>query len=545
MKNPKRISKIKKIKRIRKWKIRSLVVLCTIVFIIVLLFTFIYTSLGIKVISRVLEKVVPEVHIGHVTGALNNLEIDDFSFTMNGVDVSVGKSKLSLSGLCLIEGKICIKNFEAQDVSVNINTANISSGDDEITHSEPEPKSTERFVLKTPLPIELRSAILNNVNVNVDQMHFGLSTFQGRATWINELIYVSPTTAMDVKAIFPDTIDDPHLVTKEKQSPQAINEIIEDLFNKPLISSLPTVNIPLDFHVSHLTGTGWQLHMGGEDYFFNDVVIEANTNNNLIEARLVETDAKSNYGNGHIQVKGHIKLGEQWPINATINGKTDGKKFTELNSQFDGQLLGVLSNQTNIKGNNQAKIRAKINFSEKYLPITTKINGKHLQWPLKGKADYQLNDFSIDLSGLVNHYNFNAEGNLFSKELSKAYFNVQSDGTNEYLNIKNASVTLLQGGFSLSGKINWLNKLRWDSEIKFKQLDLTQWLPTYPIKLDGQLVTHGIYDERSWAINLNNVDLIGDINYAPLQMKGDVSVNSNQYVSANNFNVNWGNNIIG
>ena len=544
MKNPKRISKIKKIKRIRKWKIRSLVVLCTIVFLIVLLFTFIYTSLGIKVISRVLEKVVPEVHIGHVTGALNNLEIDDFSFTMNGVDVSVGKSKLSLSGLCLIEGKICIKNFEAQDVSVNINTANISSGDDEVTHSEPELKSTERFVLKTPLPIELRSAILNNVNVNVDQMHFGLSNFQGRATWINELIYVSPTTAMDVKAIFPDTIDDPHLVTKEKQSPQAINEIIEDLFNKPLISSLPTVNIPLDFHVSHLTGAGWQLHMGGEDYFFNDVVIEANTNNNLIEARLVETDAKSNYGNGHIQVKGHIKLGEQWPINATINGKTDGKKFTELNSQFDGQLLGVLSNQTNIKGNNQAKILAKINFSEKYLPITTKINGKHLQWPLEGKADYQLNDFSIDLSGLVNHYNFNAEGNLFSKELSKAYFNVQSDGTNEYLNIKNANVTLPQGGFSLLGKINWLNKLRWDSEIKFKQLDLTQWLPTYPIKLDGQLVTHGIYDERSWAINLNNVDLTGDINYAPLQMNGDVSVNSNQYVSANNFNVNWGNNII-
>lgn len=539
--NPKRMKKVKKMRRIRKWKLRSLVVLCSMIFFILLLLTFIYTSVGIKIISTVLQKTVPEIHINHVSGSLNNLTMEGFSLNMPGIGVSVGEAQLSLSGLCLLEGKICVKNFQAKDVTVNIDTDKIPTSETKVVETD----SSKRFILKTPLPIELKSATLTDVNVDVNKMHFGLTTFQGSATWINQLIYVSPTTAMNVEAIFADDGQQP--VTKTDKSNLAINQIIDAIFNEPLIRSLPNVNIPLDFYVNHLTGDGWLLHIGGEDYRFDHVIIDANTVNNLIQAKIVETDAKSTYGNTHLKVNGQIKLGDKWPINANIYGKTDPitkQRVTELNGQFDGQLLGTLSVKLNLNGLNQADIFAKVNFIEKYLPLTAKLSGRHLQWPLVDKAEYQLNNFNADLSGLVNRYSLNAKGDVINQSVSSAYFEIQSKGTNENIDINHAIVALPQGELVLSGKIDWVNKLLWNTSVNFKNLDLTQWLPDYPIKLDGKLLTNGSYNANYWSISLNDVDLDGDINHAPLQVSGNLLINSDQDFTAQNFNISWGRNQI-
>lgn len=544
MKSPQRIKKVTKMRRIRKWKVRSLVTLCILTFIIVLLTTFIYTSLGIKVISSVIEKAVPQIQIKHAKGALNDLNIDGFTFKMDGVEVSVGEAKVSLSGLCLIKGKICVKSFQAKDIYVNIETDKIPKSESKTE----QPQSLKRFVVKTPLPIELKSAQLEKVNVNVDNMHFELSSFQGQANWINQFIYVLPTTAMDVKAIFPDWKSNPSSSNlKPKKSPFAINETIETLFNQPLIQSLPNVNIPLDIFVNHLTGNGWVLHIGGNDYFFDDVVIEASTVNSLVDVRLVETNATSDYAKAHIQVKGQIKLRDEWPIKTDILAKTNNttaKNSSEFNSHFEGQLLGELATQTHIKGLNQADIFAKINFFEKYMPLTLKMSGKHLQWPVINKADYQLNDFDIDLSGLANLYHFNVKGEVNSKDILPTHIEIQSNGTNEYIDINKTKISLPQGELALSGKISWLNKLHWDTKINFNQIDLSQWSLTYPIKMNGNLLTSGEYDERAWLINLNRVNLTGEINHAPLQISGDLGINSNQYLLANNFNLNWDSNRI-
>jgi len=143
-----------------------------------------------------------------------------------------------------------------------------------------------------PLPLELRQASLANVAVNVDDMHFGLSSFNGNATWVNEKIYIFPATAMNVNAIFPDTVAAvaPIKIDVNKDN-LSINETINQIFNKPLINSLPTVNIPLDIYVNSLKGNNWLLHIGGEDYEFNDVTIQASTENNFINAKLVQTVA--------------------------------------------------------------------------------------------------------------------------------------------------------------------------------------------------------------------------------------------------------------
>ncbi|WP_392551832.1 translocation/assembly module TamB domain-containing protein [Orbus wheelerorum] len=544
MANHKRLKKVKRIKRIRKWKKSSLIVLCTFSVLICFLLILIYTSLGIKIITTVLEKVMPEIKIEHATGALNDLNIEGFSMELDGVDVKVGKAALSLSGLCLIEGKICIKNLDAKDITVNIHTDAFPADDSEAL----EPVQTARSVINMPLPMELRKASLTNVSVNVDDMHFDLSSFNGRATWVNEKIYVFPATAMDVKAIFPDTPTDVEPVKTDANNDNlSISETINQIFNKPLISALPTVNIPLDIYVNSLKGDNWLLHIGGQDYQFNNVTIQASTENNYINARLVQATAKTPYANGDVKVSGNITLGDKWPVSANIDVKTkqqDELGETEISGKITGQLLGKLSAKTQIKGLNQADIDAQIDFVETYMPVTAKISGKAIQWPIFGKAEYQLKNFDLDLSGSVKNYHFNSKGDFYGTGLPSVLFDMKSDGTNESFNIKSISATLPQGEFDLSAKVGWRQALKWDASIDFNKIDLSREIPDYLIKLDGKLKTNGSIDGKSWIVNLNQMQLDGNINKAPLHASGNIAINSSKFISADKFNLSLGNNHI-
>lgn len=555
MRNPQRAKRVKKLKRIRKWKKRSLAILIAFIALICFLWILIYTSLGVKIITGVLEKVMPEIKIEQTNGALNNLEVQGFSMNLDGIEVSVGKAELSLSGLCLIKGKICVKNLNAEDVTVNINT-------DAIADSDPN-KPIGRISM--PLPIELRAASLSNVNVNVNDMQFGLSSFSGSATWINEKIYVFPVTAMNVKAIFSDLpTAEKESATKVTNESQSISEKINQIFNQPLIASLPEVNIPLDIYVNSLKGSNWLLHMGGEDYVFNNVTIQANTENNFIRARLVQADAITPYGDASAVVKGQITLGGNWPVMADVQMQTQStstKNSTELISHITGDLLGSISAQLNISGLNQADINAKIDFIEHYMPVSLRAKGKHLQWPIKGKSSYQLDNFDVDLSGSVKDYHFNAKGDANINDLPieastdpsstlqyptslPVKFALQSLGTNELINIKNMTLALPQGEFDLSGKLSWLNKLQWNTSVQFKKIDLSKELPTYPIRLDGSVVANGEVDTNNWLLNLKEVQLNGDLDNKPLQARGNVAINFNQFITADKFMAKWGENKI-
>lgn len=543
MKSPHRVKQIKRIKRIRKWKKRSLIVLCSFIFLICFLLVLIYTSLGIKIITTVLEKVMPEIKIEHASGALNDLEIEGFSMVLDGVEVKVGKVGLSLSGLCLIEGKICVKNLDASDVLVNIDTQAFP-----VDENQPQPDANApRTVINMPLPLELRNAALSNVAVNVDDMHFGLSSFKGSATWANEKVYVFPSTAMDVKAIFADQPAIQTAPKVETTTSLSIGETINQLFNKPLIATLPTVNIPLDIYVNNLKGDNWLLHIGGQDYQFNQVAIAASTENNFINAKSIQTDAKTPYANANVSVTGKITLGDDWPVSANIQIKTvpaTNQIATEVTSKIDGKLLGTLATQTQIKGLNQADIDAKIDFVETYMPVMLKVKGQAIQWPIFGKADYQLKNFDVDISGSVKAYDLNAKGDFYGNDLPTVLFNMQSNGTNESINIKRMAATLPQGEFALSGKLDWLKALKWDAVVNFNKVDLSKEIPNYPIKVDGQIKTDGSLDGADWMVNLSEMQLNGNINDAPLQTSGNIAIDSRQYVTANKFNLKWGDNRI-
>ncbi|WP_085247861.1 autotransporter assembly complex protein TamB [Gilliamella mensalis] len=533
-KNSMRIKKVKKLKRIYKWKKRSIAILSVFIFLIAFVILFIYTSLGVRLTTYVLNKFLPELRITQVEGTFHNLHIHGLSLELPGVNVQVNDASLSLAGLCLLKTEVCISQFKANGVKVSINTEQIDSSPSQA------PSTEERFELKTPLPIDLKNTHLADIKVTVDDMQFGMSDFTGKATWVNNQIHVYPSVATDLSAIFADNkITNAPVKTTDEDI--AINEKITEIFNQPLIDSLPQVNIPLDINVTSLTGNNWLLHIGGQDYRFNNVAIQTNIVNSHIMVKQVDTDVTTPYARGHAAVSGEITLHDDWPVLALVKANT---KQNQLDAQFSGKLLGELLTNINLDGSNQMVINGHINFIEKFLPVMMQLEGKHIQWPMEGQAQYELNDFDASINGNVQQYQMSAKGHIKGEELANTMFDIAGTGTNQGAIIDHGIIKLPQGEINIAGTANWQQALQWDTDIKLNNIDITKELPTYPIRLNGHLKTKGMLDGDKWAFNISDLQLKGNVNHADFLASGNVFIDSKNIATANDFTIKWGKNQI-
>lgn len=522
-----------------KLKKRGIIFLSLFVFLISFILAFIYTSLGLRIITVVLEKTVPEIRIDKIDGALYDLELSGFSLEMEGIDVKVDKASLAISGLCLLKGQICVKYFNADTVTVNIDTTKMVSAPSEPT----EPESNEKFVLSTPVTFELRSADLKNVQVNVDDMHFGLDSFQGQAVWINNDMTIFPSQLMGAKAIF----DDQPAVPVVDNSPSVpIEQQIQTLFDEPLLSSLPEVNIPLNITVVELKGSDWLLHMG-DDYYFNNVIIRAKTKNSRIVVDRLETDIKTAIQNAHVKISADATLAGQWPILAKLQvdmQSDDKKNKTSLTSDINGRLLGTVATKTTLTGLNTAQLETKINLVEKYLPVTVKLIGRHIQWPLFGNASYQLNDFALSFVGSAQDYSLTSQGIFQGQELPDVQFDIDGKGSNKHFDITRMIAELPQGKINVDGNVNWSKALKWQTNIQLDGIDLPTQIPNYPIALNGSMMSEGTIIGEAWQVSIPTMMIKGNMKNVPLNAIGSLSASSKDGVKAQQFNLAWGDNNI-
>ncbi|MDF7667497.1 translocation/assembly module TamB [Orbaceae bacterium ESL0727] len=543
--NQTQAEQVKKPTRRPIWKRLGIAIFSLLLLLAILVYTLLYTSLGMKVTTYALNKWLPELKIAQLDGTLHDFTLKGFDLELPGVSVKIDDAALSLSGLCLLKVQACIEQFNANGVNVMINTNQLSP-------SEPEAESqsvlAERSLIKMPLPIKLNATHLTRVKVQVDDMQFGLSDFQGNAKWIAEKLYVYPSIAQNLSAIFADNpAPNNHIAQTSSNVAQPdvpINQLINNIFNQPLITTLPQVSIPLDINVESLTGDNWFLHIAGDDYHFRHVIIKNNMENNHIMVERVETDAQTPYATGHVIVNGDMVLGDDWPLSANVNIKTAQDQLT---GQFSGKLLGELATQSKITGINQANIKASINFIEKYMPVKIDTTGKHLQWPLNGKPQYQLNDFTIKTSGSVQQYQLTLKGAFKGENLPDTLFDVLGNGTTEMAHFDHAIAKFPQGEINLNGQMSWVNALKWDLLVKINHVDLTKELPAYPIKLTGDIQTSGTFgSDKSgndkWQIDISKLQLKGNIKRAEFTSTGALSANSDHLISANKLAIIWGKN---
>lgn len=535
------------------WQKRSLILLVFLFSIFLLLATLIYTSLGLRAVTFILKKSVPELHIEQINGTLYHFEMQGLSFNRPGITINIDNTEFALSGLCLLRGALCIEHFSTSNARIAI-----------ATDKSPEPEtktapSEKPFILKTPLTIELQAVSLKQLHVQVNDMQIGLDQFDGSAIWIQDHIKVYPTSALGLKAIFSDKPQH----SKKNTTPVNLQQKMTNFFSEPLIHQLSDVHIPIKVSITELTGTNWLLHLGS-DYYFNNVSIQGEVNNSDITVSRLVTDTKNVFQDAHVVLTGHIKLAKNWPIMATLNVDTlssdspvtqvttqdankdnhtiDRSPVTKMTTQVSGNLLGKLAVKTAVTGNNILNLTGNINLVERYLPIKIALAGKHIQWPLTGLPQYQLDNFNLSLSGTTQRLNLSGEGQLHGRQLPDITIALKGESQAHQFNLNQLNLTFPKGNLDLKGSINWSSKIQWQAEAQFNGVNLPSQIPDWPIDLKGHVSLAGSIKESLWQAQIVASDLSGRIRKKPLKLAGSLSADSDYKLSADHFKLHWGQN---
>lgn len=517
------------------WRKRCFILFTFVGIIIFCLGMVIYTHIGLSLTSYVLKKTIPGLKIGHMEGTLYNFNASDLAFNTDGVEVTIAQSQFSLSGFCLLRGVVCINALNAEGIAVNIKTADISESE------EKKSVQDKPFMLKTPVPIELESAYLKNVRVHVNTMRFGVDTFRGSATWIHDNIRVATTEANGVRAIFAGT---PKKVKKAKEKDSLLQKRLMRLFDQPLIAALPNVHIPVKVNITELTGTGWLLHLG-EDYRFDHVRISGMINNSEIHIGELSTEIKNPYQDVQAKLSGQITLAHMWPINAMLLAKTlvPEREMTNIVHLVKGDLLGTLHTETEVSGKNNFQLTANINFAKKYWPVDIILKGTHVQWPLIGSGEYQLNDFNFILHGISKQLRLSGKSDLKGNYLPPMGVKIDGHSKNERFNLNRLELDFADHGrVSLTGNIDWSDALRWQAEGQVNQLKLSKQWVSEPLDLDGKVILAGaINTNYQWQSHLQHIDIKGHLRKKSFSVSGKLTAQSGIKVMADHFKFDWGN----
>ncbi|PHI28955.1 autotransporter assembly complex protein TamB [Budvicia aquatica] len=494
------------------------------------------TQTGLHFVIKNVPRFVPGLQIGNVEGGLRNFTLSQIKYGLPGVAVSVGEFHLSVNFTCLTDGKICVNAITARDVDVSVDSDQMEPSEAPVTESEPVTD------IRTPYPIALSLLRLNNVNVTVDGMAITLDEFRSGANWQGREVTLLPSNIRQLLVVLPkaEESDLPVTVTAP-QDPQSTGEMLQALFDKPLLASLPDVQLPVDITLQSLVGEDLRL-VTDSQIQIDRLELQAQTKDSHIQIHTLKVNAPE----GVVALTGDASLSDNWPVNLTVNGmvNTEPLKGEKVKLSLAGEVIGRLTLGLNLSGPVSAQLDAETELATAGLPLLLTLESKQVQWPLSGKSDYQLNDTRLRLNGKATDYALSLRSSIEGTDIPPASLLVDGKGNIEQFTLSRLRLSALQGKAELNGVVDWSKAISWNSVLTIDGINTAKQWPEWPAQLNGKVTTRGSLYGGSWQINIPEIDLNGNVKQNPLLARGSARGNDSGQWVIPGFNLRLGPNTV-
>lgn len=496
------------------------------------------TGPGIRFVINTAVGFVPGLEIARVEGNLKNLTLSQIKFEMEGVDVKADELLLAIDFSCLTGSKFCINNIATKNVDVSIDTTLLPS-------SPPDPNSEPLTELLTPYPLELRSLVLNGTKVNVDGMLISLNNFSTGAMWQGRVVTLTPTVIDSLLISLPKTEETSTPVNAEKAPEEPLGKVLDDLFKKPLLESLPEVILPVDIIIQEISGNDLQLVNNAETTLINNVLIKADTKFSDINIDTFKVTTPQ----GTAALIGQASLKDNWPLSLTLNSALNVKELRgeKVKVLLGGEVVGDLKLSVNVSGPVSIHLDAETSLAKPELPLSLTIESKKIQWPIVGKADYLANNFRLRLTGKATDYVLSLRSDLSGTDIPPASMTFDGKGNTQQFRISRLRLSALEGKAELSGVADWSKAISWNSLLTIEGINtIKQWpeWPEWPATLQGKITSKGSIHGGSWQLEIPEMNLTGNVKKQALNVSGSVRGNAAGQWKIPGFLVALGNNKI-
>lgn len=512
----------------------SLIFLIVLVLLIGTITALLTTNSGIRFVINKATGFVDGLNIGQVEGNLSDLTLSDVRFVMPGVDANVEELKLAIGFSCLKSSKICIEQLATKNSVIQIDTT-------QFPPSEPDPDAEPLTELSTPYPIELHRLALDNSQVTVDGMVISLAQFATGAEWQERQVTLKPTQINSLSITLP-TSAEPEQVETTPAEEQPLGKMLEELFAKPLLESLPDVIIPVDVIVEEINGSDWQLVNKGDITVINDIQLKATTKESDINIETFKVTAPQ----GTVALIGDASLNQNWPVSLTLNSALNmpDLRGEKVKVQLDGEVVGDIKLSVNVSGPVSAQLLAETSLAQPELPLSLTFESKKVQWPITGTPDYRADNVRLRLTGKATNYVLSLRSDLSGKDLPPAHMTLDGKGTAQQFNLSRLRLSALEGKAEISGVADWSKAVSWNMALLVDGINTVKQWPEWPATLQGKAVTKGSLYGGNWQVSVPELNFDGTVKKQPLKINGNLSGNAAGQWKIPNLSLALGNNYL-
>ncbi len=496
----------------------SIIFLFLILFLLGGLAYLLLTQTGIHFLLTQADRIVPGLTISNVEGDLHDLNIIDARYVMPGLDVQIGELKLSTNFSCIVHSKLCIDHLITRNVKVTVDPSQFSDNPSSI----PE-KQTPVENIQLPFPLFLQAIDITNLYVNVDQtVSVKLDRFVSGANWQGKMINVLPSRVEKLIVTLPESTTQ-EVANKDPGLSQSLGEQVKTFFNKPVLSDLEAIRLPIDISIQQLDGVAVSIIKGKA---FN--ITSLNFSGSLVDSHLHLEKLLVHTTLGSIYLRGQAQLAKTWPLELTLNSDiyADGLKGERIKAHVKGSLLSELVLSLNSSGPQRAQINLKTQLAKKGLPLTLNVSSNYLKWPLSGAIDYQIDKLNINLTGHAENFKLGLTSSITGKQIPATTITLKGKGNTQQFEINQLLLNLLQGKLELNGLISWSKAISWRAGLAIDNIKTEKQWPEWPAQLNGNLQVKGSLYGGNWQLAIAPILIKGNIKQKLLTLSGAIKGNA-------------------
>lgn len=493
-----------------KWLVRLALTVPTLILIILLILGgLLFTNTGLKLALWGAGKALPQLTVTEAEGALmTGFQLSDVAFVDPElfIDLAAEQIELNLDAHCLLTPSVCVDQLRVSGLKFAL-TGTAESD----TAAEETPPVTE---VSLPLPVAIKSISLNDIDLDilgtkVEWKHFSSSVAMesryltlGKTLWQDIALSLPTSNEADAEQVNQDTIN---VATSSSSEPTNIE--------------LPEVWIPLDVDIEQIDVERFILQ-GESPVKVNHLGLSAKAADHHVSIRSVLLDMPEI----DASLKGEIDLQAGYPLDVQLNvelkeGDLNGQTLAlsatgsveklDLDARFAG-VVGAL-----LKGNLEP-----LNSD---LPFDAKLTKGKLQWPLKGKSDYQAQIESLALNGSLSGYDLDTRLAAQGAKIPDLDLQLSGTGSLEYIDLKLLKLGALGGKIIGEASARWAEQVSWKANIGLENIQPGLQWPELQGAVSGNITTHGhLTPQGGWYIELPLLALQGDLRGYPLLVNGDV-----------------------
>lgn len=506
----------------------------------------------------------------HEGGLLDHFQLENFQLQLGETRISVDEFELQWADDCVLSGRLCIDTLRVVGADIQLGPSS--------EQAPPPEEEGSPLAIRFPFPIELRSLLLDDVNLRLaDGTEVAWHSLSSAAIAEGNTVRLSPTHLEQPRVYLPpssgvlltqgietplqaEAIDAAILLNQPPQEALAVAESPEQQLEERERLELPEITLPVDIQLPEFTLNDFRLE-GAAEYRVERLRLGLLTEGDHVEVTelsVVTPDAEA-------ELTANATLTGNYPLEARLAVELF---LPELYPELSGESLTLtlsgpldaLEAQLDASGAVNASLRGQVDALAPTLPFQLQLQSDQLQWPLpvsagessnesvdasaeEGTAQaYTVDDLDLQVTGSLSDYSAQLALAVEGPSLPRTQINVTGEGDLEQFSWQPLTLAVDDSSLRSEGNINWVTPLQVNTTIRLDQFNPAHFVDQLEGDLNGDIELRLRQQGDLWAINVPNLAIDGELRDYPLTLQASFDANSNLELDIDELLFTQGNN---